>query len=136
MEVSHTIEIFLRSHMAESGPPLGTVLGNIGVNAIKFCKEFNDFTLELPSYFFLKVKILVFIDKNYSFSIFLPSLGFFLSILKFERVVVKYGRNFTENCISTKSVVQLAKLKFPYLNLKISVPIICGTVRSANLIIV
>ena len=38
------VSIYLRAQMAESGPPLGTVLGNLGVNTVKFCKEFNDFT--------------------------------------------------------------------------------------------
>jgi len=28
--------------MADAVPPLGTVLGNLGINAVKFCKDFND----------------------------------------------------------------------------------------------
>lgn len=53
-EVKQVITIMIRAKSAESGPPLGTVLGNIGVNAIKFAKEFNDFTENLPNC--LKVK--------------------------------------------------------------------------------
>jgi large subunit ribosomal protein L11 len=130
------IEIFLRSQLAESGPPLGTVLGNLGVNTVKFCKEFNDFTAELPSYFFLKVKINILEDRSFSFFIFLPTVGFFLSLLKFTRIVNYSGENFLEKCVSLKEVVQLALLKFPFLHISESFPIICGTVNSAGLLIV
>jgi large subunit ribosomal protein L11 len=130
------IEIFLRSQLAESGPPLGTVLGNLGVNTVKFCKEFNDFTAELPSYFFLKVKINILEDRSFSFFIFLPTVGFFLSLLKFTRIVNYSGENFLEKCVSLKEVVQLALLKFPFLHIGESFPIICGTVNSAGLLIV
>jgi large subunit ribosomal protein L11 len=136
MKVLYFIEIFLRSQMAETGPPLGTILGNLGLNTVKFCKEFNDFTSELPSYFLLKVKISVFEDKSFSFFIGLPSVGFILGLLKFERIVKISGKDFTEICIPLRSVVQLAKLKFPNMNLKISIPLICGSVNSSNFIIV
>jgi len=130
------IEIFLRSQMAESGPPLGTILGNLGVNTVKFCKDFNDFTAELPTYFFLKVKINIMEDRSFSFVVFLPTVGFFLSLLKFTRVVNYSGENFFENCVSLKAVVQLALLKFPFLSIRESFPIICGTVNSAGLLII
>lgn len=70
--------MFVRSQSAETGPPLGTVLGNLGVNAIKFVKDFNDFTKELPSYFLLKVHIYILEDRSYNFSVFLPTMVFFL----------------------------------------------------------
>jgi len=52
LEVKNVVFLFIRSQHAESGPPLGTVLGNIGINAVKFCKEFNEYTKDLPSYLF------------------------------------------------------------------------------------
>lgn len=77
LEVKTIVFLFIRSQSAESGPPLGTVLGNIGVNAIKFCKEFNDYTKDLPTYFILKVKISVLEDRTYNFSVGLPILVIF-----------------------------------------------------------
>ena len=131
-----TVEIFLRSQLAEVGPPLGTVLGNLGVNTIKFCKDFNDFTAELPTYFFLKVRINILEDRSFSFVVFLPTVGFFLSLLKFTRIVNFSGVNFLEKCVPLKAVVQLALLKFPHMNIYESFSIICGSVNSAGLIIV
>ena len=130
MEVLHTVTIFLRAQMAESGPPLGTILGNLGINTIKFCKEFNDFTQDLPSYFLLKVTILILEDKSISFTVKLPTIGSLIGLLKFDIKVEQSGKEIIQSCISLKHVVQLAKLKFPHLDLQFSIPIVCGSVNS------
>jgi len=57
LEVSHIKKCFLISGSAEPAPPLGTILGNLGVNTIQFCEEFNLYTKNLPNYFYLKVAI-------------------------------------------------------------------------------
>jgi large subunit ribosomal protein L11 len=134
LSVKNVIFLFVRSQMADSGPPLGTILGNLGINAVKFCKEFNDFTKELPSYFLLKVKILILEDRSYSFLILPPSTGFLLMFVKVQPLggfskVSKGVKNF----ISLKNVVQVAMFKFPYLDLRLSVPVILGSLNSCNL---
>ena len=133
LDIKNVIFLFIRSQSAESGPPLGTVLGNIGINAIKFCKDFNEFTLELPSYFILKVKIVILEDRSYNFFVFLPNTGFLIMFVKQERWVLHSSKKVKENFISLKDVIQLAKLKFPDLSLKVSIPIIIGTVNSCHL---
>lgn len=80
-----TIKMFMRAQVLESGPPIGTVLGNIGINALKFCKEFNDYTKELPSYFVLKVVINILEDRSYIFKIYAPATGFIINLLKFDK---------------------------------------------------
>jgi ribosomal protein L11 len=134
--IKHIIFLFIRSQMAESGPPLGTVLGNIGINASKFCKDFNDFTKDLPSYFVLKVKILVMEDRTYSFSVDLPSTGYLLSILKKQKIKkIGSGKDIVENYISLRTLVLLAILKFPFLPLSVSINTILGSVKSSKLLI-
>lgn len=87
MDIKFKIITYIRANNAESGPPLGTTLGNIGINAIKFCKEFNEYTQDLPNYFLLKVQINIFENKSYTFIISLPSIGYFISILKKEEII-------------------------------------------------
>ena len=128
--------MYMRSQLLESGPPVGTVLGNVGLNAVKFCKEFNEFTKELPSYFVLKVTISVLEDRSYTFTVDAPSTGFILNLLKFERIFNVSGRKVTKICIFLKSVVQLARFKFPNLSLKKAVNTICGSINSANILII
>jgi ribosomal protein L11 len=115
LEVKHKVSITLNSQSAEAAPPLGTVLGNLGVNAIKFSKDFNEFTKDLPSYLKLRVEIFVYENKSVTFSTRMPTTGFILSLLR------DYS---SDNSISLDEVVKLAKFKLPYLPLEKSVPII------------
>ncbi len=135
-ELKHFITIYVYSNNAEAGPPLGTVLGNLGVNAVKFCKEFNEFTSELPSYFLLGVSISIFEDRSYKFFVKSPSIGYIISLLKFERIVKKNGRDFTEHCVFFDDMIKLALFKFPNYSVKRSFPIILGTVKSSNLTVI
>jgi|ERR1700733_4707406 ribosomal protein L11 len=77
--IKHVIKIGIRANSAESGPPLGTVLGNIGVNAIKFAKDFNEYTVELPNFYKVNVIIYIFRNNSYKFIVKFPSIGALLS---------------------------------------------------------
>ncbi len=125
--------IFIRSQQAESVPPLGTVLGNLGLNAVKFCKEFNDFTQELPSYFYLRVFISIFEDKSFSIKVATPTIGFILSLAKFEITSKFHGKDITEHCITLKAIVEIARFKLPQEAIKNAVPIVLGTATAAGL---
>jgi large subunit ribosomal protein L11 len=130
LTIKNVIFLFVRAQLSDSGPPLGTVLGNLGINAVKFCKEFNEFTKELPSYFLLKVKILIFEDRSYSFSILSPTTGFILMFVKFQltdEISLKTKRGM-KNIISLKNVVQLARFKFPNVDLEEAIPVIIGSI--------
>ena len=128
------LTIYIRAGQAESGPPLGTVLGNIGVQTVKFCKEFNDFTKELPLYFLLKVKIIINENKSFSFTIKEPPLGNIISLLKKEEKIKK--KDGTEEIfffILLEDLVKLAKFKFPNLQLEQSIKIIKGSLYSSKI---
>lgn len=85
LEIVHELTIHIRAQNAEATPPLGTVLGNLGVNSIKFCKEFNEYTQDLASYIILGVSITVMENRSYSFSIISgPTMGQLLSLLRYE----------------------------------------------------
>lgn len=135
-ELKHKVSIYIFANSAESGPPLGTVLGNLGVNTVKFCKEFNEFTNGLPSYFLLGVSISIFEDRTYKFSITLPPIGYIISLLKFERTIKKNGRDAIEHCIYVDDIIKLALFKFPNYSMKRSFSIVLGTVKSAGLSVI
>ena len=128
--------LYIRSNSAESTPPLGTTLGNIGVNTLKFCKDFNELTKELPNYFLLKVYILVTENKSYTFSVELPSIGFLIYLLKHEDSFkdANGSVNFF-NYIYLEDLLKLAKFKFPSVDLKKSTKIIKGSLLSSNILV-
>lgn len=125
--------LFVRSQCAENGPPLGTILGNMGVNAMKFVKDFNEFTKDLPTYFFLKIHIYILEDRSYKFSVFLPTTGYILSFIKKFHAIDKLKK---QALVSLRDVIQLCLLKFPSFSLKKSFPIILGTLKSCDLFII
>jgi len=128
LDIKHIKKCFLMSQKAEPVPPLGTILGNIGVNTIKFCEEFNIFTKNLPVYFLLKVTIYIFDNRTFKFNIQGPSTGFILNLLKFEKKIkVKVHNRIHDKiliCINLKDLVQLALFKFSNVDLHKSIVLI------------
>ena len=83
--------MFLRARNIDSGPPLSTILGNFGVNTMAFCKEFNEFTKELPNYFLLEVVIVINDDRTYNFVIKEPTVAFLLKLVSFKTGIFNKG---------------------------------------------
>ena len=132
-EVKHIINITIKAQSAESGPPLGTVLGNIGVNAIKFAKDFNEFTVDLPNYFKVNVKIFIYINNNYKFIVKMPNIGYILSLLRKETEYLASGYSVKYYYLNLSDLLKLSLLKFPNISLKRSLKIVLGSVKSANI---
>lgn len=138
-DIKYKKSIYIRAQSADAAPPLGTILGNIGVNTINFCTAFNIYTKQLPNYFLLGVNIVIFDNRTFSFSVKLPSIGFILSLLKFERTIkVKVNDRLNDKiivCVKLSSILQLAKLKFGKIDY-CSLKVLKGTLYSMNLIVV
>lgn len=129
----HKISIFIRSQQAEAGPPLGTVLGNMGLNATKFCKEFNDYTKELPIYFYLQVEVSILEDKSFGIKARLPNIGFILGMLKREKLLKKGGKELIVQVIPLKDLIEVTLFKLPGRPLRESLPMVIGTALAAGL---
>jgi ribosomal protein L11 len=81
--------ISLRMGQIEAGPPLSTIIGNVGgINSVKFFKELNEYTKVLPNYFMLEVKIKIFMDKSYIFTVVEPSTALLLRLIS-KKIEVK-----------------------------------------------
>jgi large subunit ribosomal protein L11 len=128
LSIKHKVYIKVKSQTAETGPPLGTVLGNLGVNTVKFCKEFNEFTMDLPNYFQLRLEIIIYENKSFNFNCKEPSTGYILSLLKKEEVV-------NDGFVSLIDIIKLAKFKLSNLPLEKSIKVILGSLRSSNLLL-
>ena len=138
--IKHTKRIYVLSQSADPSPPLGTVLGNLGVNTSSFCNGFNTYTKELPNYFLLSTTIYILENRTTSFVVNLPNIGYILSLLKYNKIikVLVNDRNKEKNvsCVNIYHLLKLSKLKFPYLPLKKSLSMVLGTVKSMNLTII
>jgi hypothetical protein len=121
------VSIYVKSQGADSGPPLGTVLGNLGVNSVKFCKEFNDFTKDLPDFFILPVHVYIYNDRSFSFKVLEPSLNSLLLLLIKEDVDNKILY------ILSDDLLKLAIFKFPNFPINLAVSLIFSVVKSRKL---
>ncbi|MCU0349642.1 MAG: hypothetical protein MUF43_02265 [Flavobacterium sp.] len=135
-EIIKTFSIVLRSGKVESGPPLSTILGNFGLNTVKFVKDFNDFTKELPDYFLLVVDINVYNDKSYNFILNEPNVSLLLRLISFEKDFLVKGsggyRPFKYKVVSLNDILLISFFKFGYCDDR-TLRLILGTVQSMNL---
>jgi len=87
LKSSNKFSIYLRMGSVESGPPLSTILGNFGINTVKFVKDLNEFTSELPTYFLLVVNVVINSDRTYNFDLSEPSVTQLLRILSRKKQI-------------------------------------------------
>lgn len=140
LEIKHIKNIYLMSNSIEPAPPLGTILGNMGVNTVKFCEEFNIKTKDLPKYFVVNTKIYIYENRSFTFEVFKPTSSFFFNLLKFERkFLIKVHDRYHEkivNCVTLNDLIQVALFKFPKKNIEESIKILWGSIKSMNLTVV
>lgn len=108
MEVKHRLQLYIQSQKADAAPPLGTVLGNLGVNTVNFCKEFNSYTADLPEYFTVAVHIQVLSNRTYRFTLGRLPLGPLLPLLSKEISVPAGRKQATYRSLTLRQAIQLA----------------------------
>lgn len=132
--------MYIQSQSADPAPPLGTILGNLGVNTVKFCESFNTYTKKLPSYFTLRVHVSIYKNRSFTFSVDFPATGHLLDLLKFEKIFkVKVHDRMHEQsfeCIYVYQLLKIALFKHPYLPLEESFSMIVSGAKSKGLRII
>jgi len=112
-EIVKIFSLNLRMGQIEAGPPLSTILGNFGINTVKFCKELNEFTILLPNFFVLEVKIVINSDKSYFFYICEPSVALLLKIVSFKyEISVKSSGGFKGKAINVVKLEDLFLISY------------------------
>ncbi len=102
------LKLTIPAGKATAGPPIGPALGQKGVKAIDFCKQFNDaskvYLPDLP----LRCQILVLPDRTFSVSIRPPATGWMLK----RATGVEKASSEKKVCeMSAKIIYEIAKVK-------------------------
>lgn len=126
---------------ATTGPPLGPLLGQFGVNTPSFCKQFNEATSIFTSVvknklILLSVKIVIYDDKTLGFVVEKPHTSFFIKQLRKKLPVL----NSSLYVLSLIDLLRIVQFKFSSIKdsselFKLS-KVIAGTARSMKTIIV
>lgn len=135
-----TVKLQILAGQATATPPVGPLLGQKGVSAIEFCKQFNEATSHLHPTLLLNVKLFV-QNKKFTFKVSFPSISV---LLKQAARLKKTGGNYAHSgTVSIKWIYEIAKFKSQdpgFLlyerSLKEIVPVILGTATSMRLEVV
>lgn len=129
------VKLNLWAGKATPAPPIGTSLGQHGVNIATFCKEYNTRTIDQIG-FIIPAIISIYEDKNYSFILKTCPV----SILLFKNAQIKKGSaESNKKIIATIDQLQLkeiAKIKLPDLNTELvetAIKIIKGTAKNMGI---
>lgn len=97
---------------ATTGPPLGPLLGQFGVNTPSFCKQFNDVTFSLFNFskgkvIMLVVKIFIYDDKTIGFVVLKPQTTFLIKLLR-----KKVPGNNNLYVLTSEDLIKVVQFKF------------------------
>lgn len=102
------LKLIIPAGKASAGPPIGPALGQKGVKAMDFCKQFNEaskpYLPETP----LRCQILVKPDRTFSFVVRPPAVGWMLK----RATGVEKASSEKKVCeVSAKVLYEIAKVK-------------------------
>ena len=136
-KVTGMIKLQLPAGKATPAPPVGPALGQLGVNIMGFCKEFNAKTANQAG-LIIPVVITVYQDRSFSFTLKTPPAA----VLIKKELGLESGSgvpNRTKVGSLTKDQVRkIAELKMPDLNaatIETAMSMIEGTARSMGVTI-
>ena len=134
-EISGYVKLQIKGGQANPAPPVGTALGQRGINIMEFCKSFNEKTKSFMGKP-IPVVITVYKDKKFDFVIKSPPASYFIK----EAAKLKSGSNepgrVIVGSITLKQAEKIAKEKKQDLNahdIEEAVKIICGSARSMGI---
>lgn len=103
-----TIKLQILAGQATATPPVGPLLGQKGVSAIEFCKQFNEATTHLHPTLLLNVKLFV-KNKKFTFKFSFPSVS---GLLKQASRLKKTGGSTSHTgTVSVRWVYEIARFK-------------------------
>jgi large subunit ribosomal protein L11 len=136
--VKAKVKLKVPAGAATPAPPVGSALGQQGVNIMDFCKQFNAKTAHAKGEM-LPVIVTVYIDKTFDFVVKTPETSALLKKkIKLEKGSSKPNKDKIGK-LTWKDIEDIASIKMPDLNaldLEQAKKIVAGTARSMGIDIV
>lgn len=109
--VKQVIKMTLPAGKAAPSPPVGPRLGQMGVNIMQFCKDFNAATAAYVDGVPLTTKVVAYADRSASFRIRSPPVSFLLKrAAGVDKGACNPGHEYVGS-VSLKHVYEIAKIK-------------------------
>jgi large subunit ribosomal protein L11 len=106
-----TVRLTVPANKAKPSPQIGQALGQLGINMMKFCKEFNAMSVPYRDDIPLRVKLYAYSDSTYNFTVHPPATSYL--ILRAAGVEKGTSRAMHDyvGSIHCKQLYELARLK-------------------------
>lgn len=136
-EVVKVVKLQIPAGKATPAPPVGTILGPLGINLAEFCQKFNDASRDKMGDV-LPVEISLYEDRSYDFVLKTPPASFLLKkVAKIDKGSGK-GANELVATVTQDDIRNIAETKLPDLNaytVEEAMKIIGGTARNMGIAI-
>ena len=134
-KVLAVVKLQIKAGQATPAPPVGTALGQHGVNIMAFCKDFNAKTKDQPG-MVIPVVITVYQDKSFTFITKSPPASVLLKKAAGITVGSKEPNKEKVGKVTRKQVMEIVKLKAKDLNSnseEAGFRVVAGTARSMGI---
>jgi len=131
-KVMAMVTLQIRAAQATPAPPVGTALGQHGVNIMDFCKRYNDATQQVAGQVIPAV-LTIFEDRSFSFILKQPPMAELIKIAAGIEKGSAVPQRDKVATLSSTQVRQIAERKMPDLNandVDMAMRIVAGTARS------
>ena len=108
MKIKATLKLILPGGKVNTGPPVGTILGQYGLDIKKFCTDFNQKTLFNEGQN-LQVTVIVYTNRSYKFFVKTESTA---SLLLSAASLGKGSAKGSKNFLASISLTQLETIAF------------------------
>lgn len=137
-KIKAQVKLQLPGGGATPAPPVGSTLGQHGVNLMDFCKKFNAASANRKGET-VPVQIAIYQDKTFDFVLKTPPVS---ELIRKRANITKGAKNPGKEQVGTlkwKDVEEIAKIKLPDLNafdLEAAKNVIAGSARSMGIAVV
>ncbi len=113
--ITRVVKLAIAAGKATPAPPVGTVVGPLGINIQEFCTKYNDATKDKMGDI-LPVELTVYEDRTFDFVIKTPPTSFLIKkVTGIKKGAVK-GSNETVATLTKDQLREIAEIKLPDLN--------------------
>jgi large subunit ribosomal protein L11 len=109
--VTRSIRLTVPANKAKPSPAIGQALGSLGINMMKFCKDFNAATVKYIDDIPMRVRLHSSNDGSYTFTVHLPHSTYYLKKCAGVEKGVDRPLHEIGGVIHVKQIYELARLK-------------------------
>ena len=114
-KITRVVKLAIAAGKATPAPPVGTVVGPLGINIQEFCTKYNDATKDKMGDI-LPVELTVYEDRTFDFVIKTPPTSFLIKKLTGIKKGAVKGSNETVATLTKDQLREIAEIKLPDLN--------------------